>query len=205
MVKEQLKTGVGDLGLVQALTQFVRVAFARFQVASLIRKCVDEEFVVKLVELLEIEREEIKVNVSWIIANIASTTNTVMQILLPLKVHVKMIQLLHKESTTVKEQCLWALANMAGECTESREELIKAGVVEQIAAILSKKCINTLVLENTTWLISNLVRNLSPHFLPKVPFDCMSSRLRNWPSTSTTYSTLTTTVCSAICCGQHFS
>jgi hypothetical protein len=170
IAKQVLETPITNLELIKALTHFIRLSFTKSEAINTLAKHIDKEFILKLLELLEINNEDIKLNVTWSLTNIAVSNCIVKETYIPLKVHAKILELLQSDSNKIKEQCLWALANIAGDCSEVRDQVIQIGIIEQLTKILSKRVINVNVLENTTWLISNLCKDMSPLFLPKVSF-----------------------------------
>jgi len=178
IAKQALEVPINDFELIKALIYFIRTSFAKSEAINTLQQCIDKEFIIKLLELLAIDNEDIKLNIIWSLANIALSDYIVKEIFIPLKVHVKLIELLQSESNRIKEQSLWALANIVGDNVEVRDQIIQIGIIEQLSKILSKRVINANVLENATWLISNLSKNISPLFFPKVSFiiKCIDKR-----------------------------
>jgi hypothetical protein len=78
-----------------------------------------------LMKLLSGENVEMKVEATWILANIAAGTHEQTEYLINLGVIPPLVSMLSSVSTHLRIQAVWALANVAGDCVKYRDLVLQ--------------------------------------------------------------------------------
>ena len=118
----------------------------------------------KLIELIDIEHEEIRVNTIWALSNITVLSSDFTNLLIKSKIYIKVISIMRTASNSVKSECLSFIANLIAESVYARDNLLETDLIDQISVLLENTILPTAILKTIVWLISNLVRESLPPF-----------------------------------------
>ena len=111
------------------------------------------------------EAEKLLIEVSWIVANIASREQEHVNFLVGLDVIPLAIDLFGHPNMDVKENALWIIANICGDSPVYRNVLLDVGIVPHLDTLFSCEGLPEAMVESMFWLISNLCRgNPYPDF-----------------------------------------
>ena len=148
---------------------------ANFQMTQAARKMLSKErnppidsmiesgLVPKMVEFLKVHSHPaLQFEAAWALTNIASGTSEQTRTVVRSGAVPFLVQLLSSEDDNVCEQAVWALGNIAGDGPTLRDEVIKAGILKPLLALVVSQNVAPPFLSNITWTISNLCRNKNP-------------------------------------------
>ncbi|CAM9535486.1 unnamed protein product [Ascophyllum nodosum] len=120
-----------------------------------VEEVVDRGLAPRLIQLLGTQNDEIQIEVTWCITNIASSWSRHAQSILGAT--PQLISFLSAPNPALQEQSLWALGNIAGDSCDSRDLLRANGILVPIFRLLQQP--PTIEIARTAaWTISNLAR-----------------------------------------------
>eukprot|EP00826_Nyctotherus_ovalis_P039364 TRINITY_DN3784_c0_g1_i14.p1 TRINITY_DN3784_c0_g1~~TRINITY_DN3784_c0_g1_i14.p1 ORF type:complete len:175 (-),score=38.47 TRINITY_DN3784_c0_g1_i14:233-757(-) len=151
-----LDSPVNDMNTIESLTRALRQIFSEANYEQTLRKFAHTELSRKLLRLLDVSSESVRINVGWILSNFAAVSSDSTSEFLSLGVHRKLLDITREGSEELKEQSLWFMANLMGDSAELRDELLQTDLVAQLAEILGKGAVSTGMLEVVCWVIAGL-------------------------------------------------
>jgi hypothetical protein len=128
------------------------------------QKYIGTDIVGKLLGLLDVSSESIRINAGWILSNFVAVSSHLQKELLNIKIHRKLLEMMREGSEELQEQCLWLISNIIGDSIEARDELLGTDLVDQIANILNKGTGRVSTIETVAWTISNLTKKSPPPY-----------------------------------------
>lgn len=80
------------------------------------------------------------------------------------------VRLMRDHRQRLREQACWALGNIAGDCAELRDEVLAAGALDAVLAVLQQESAKLSAVKTATWTMSNLCRGKPPPPFEEVRF-----------------------------------
>ena len=123
---------------------------------------INSNLVKSLVKCLELsEHSMLQFEATSAITNIASGTSSQTRHVVESGAILPLVKLLSSPVLNLCNQAVWALGNIAGDGAESRDLIVKYGILEPLLALIQPG-IETVFLRNITWTLSNLCRYKNP-------------------------------------------
>jgi len=152
------------MNTINELTLNLREIFSEQCPEQLLKKYACTDIVGKLLRLLDISSESIRINVGWVLSNFIVVSSDLQRELLNINIHRKLLEIMREGSEELQEQCLWFISNIIGDSIEARDELLKTDLIDQIANILNKGTVRISTVEIISWTIANLTKKPSPPY-----------------------------------------
>jgi len=126
-----------------------------------IQKIIDLNILSYVIEALESKEAKIIFEATWILLNITTGTNEQTNKVIELGAIPLLFRLLRSNNDTIADTAIWTLGNIAGDCYEFRDYLLSNGILN-ITMDIIKKSKNLVLVQDATWLLSNLCRHNPP-------------------------------------------
>lgn len=147
-----------DLNVLKPAIYTLRVILSSSQAAPL-EAVVQSGIVSKIIEMLDYSDDNIQLESTWCITNIACCPSHITAYLVDQGTIESVFKLLTHSNKEIVFQAMWALGNLAGDSVEHRDKIIELGTVKILLKLLDNiEEISDTNLSTIVWFLSNLLK-----------------------------------------------